>query len=116
MKKIKIILGYNKHYSVSVEEAHKAYHIFMNPEKRAIFSNGVAIRGKDIMGIEPDYHSVFGWNESHKIEGDDWNEINKSAECSELKENLQYAKMLAQKPETLSVALSDAKLKYLFKK
>jgi hypothetical protein len=113
MKKIKIILGYNKHYSVSAEEAHKAYHIFMNPDKRAVFSNGIAIRGKDIMGIEPDYHSVFGWNESHKLEGDDWNEINRSSECIELKEIIADAKLIAQKPELLSIPFSEARQKML---
>ncbi len=75
--KIKIITGFrdDQYYSIDIEEAHKAYYLFLHPEQRGIFQNGVAIRGSDIHSIEPDYHNTMGWNPTHKLDGEDWNEI-----------------------------------------
>jgi len=74
---IKIITGFRKEqkYTIPAEEAHKAYYLFLNPDKRGVFSNGVAVEGSTIKGIEPDYHATMGWNETHILDGDDWNEI-----------------------------------------
>ncbi len=75
--KLKIITGFRKeqHYTIDGEEAHKAYYLFLNPDKRGIFDNGVALIGNQIQGIEPDYHATMGWNDTHVLDGDDWNEI-----------------------------------------
>ena len=41
--KIKIITGFRKdqYYTIDAEEAHKAYYLFLNPEERGVFNNGV---------------------------------------------------------------------------
>lgn len=78
MKKyFKIVYGYNDNQSTTVglEEVPKAYHLFIKGEGRAIFDNGVALQGKDIMRIEPDWHATMGWNKTHKMDDDDWNEV-----------------------------------------
>jgi len=72
---IKILTGYNTSISIPADEAHKAYYLFLNPEKRTIFSNGTALIGKNIMGIEPDYIKTMGWNEGYKLTADDFSEI-----------------------------------------
>lgn len=113
MTKVKLMIGYNKSYSIDSEEAHKAYYLFLNPGQRGVFKNGTAVRGQDIMGIEPDYHSVFGWNESHKLTGEDWNEINKSEECEKLRQKIEDARELANNQEALKVPLSEAQTKLL---
>ena len=64
-------------YSIPAEEAHKAYYLFTeDPEAKTIFSTGLAIQGKDIKRIVPDYHGTMGWNKSHKLDDNDWNELN----------------------------------------
>lgn len=75
--KFKIITGFrdDQFYTIDESEIHKAYYLFMNPESRTIFSDGVAIIGKNIQGIEPDYHSTMGWNKTHRLETDDFNEM-----------------------------------------
>lgn len=75
--KIKIIIGFrdDQYYVIDHEEAHKAYYLFNNPEARTIFSNGVALIGKNIQGIEPAWNETMGWNPTHKLTGDDWNDI-----------------------------------------
>src|SRR3990167_1719600 len=77
--KVKIITGFRKEqqYTIEADEAHKAYYLFLNPDKRGIFNNGVAILGQDIRSIEPDYHSCMNWNSTHTLVDDDWNEIKK---------------------------------------
>lgn len=75
--KIKIVLGFKTSQEISVpaEEAHKAYYLFRNPNERGVFDNGLAIRGMDIQRIEPDYQGTMGWNPTHVLDTDDWNEI-----------------------------------------
>jgi len=76
--KLKITTGFSEDqkFTIDIEEAHKAYYLFRNPEKRGVFSNGVALIGKNIQSIAPDWHATMEWNTSHKLDGDDWNEIN----------------------------------------
>lgn len=110
---IKIITGFrdDQHYSISDNEAHKAYYLFNNPEKRGVFENGVALIGKNIQGIEPDWNATMGWNPSHKLEGDDWNEIRANQVDVRLRATLEAAKRVAQiaekNPKLLELPLSD---------
>ena len=75
--KLKLITGFrgDQEYSIDAEEAHKAYYLFRNPEKRGVFSNGLALLGTDIRRIVPDYHGTMGWNPTHILDNDDWTEI-----------------------------------------
>ena len=75
--KIKIITGFRKDqsYTIDADEAHKAYHLFFNTDTRTVFKNGVALIGSEIKGIEPDYHETMGWNPTHNLDSDDWNQI-----------------------------------------
>ena len=104
--KIKVITGYrdDQQYTIEANEAHKAYYLFLNPEARTVFSNGVALIGKNIQGIEPDYHATMGWNKSHQLDGDDWHEINSSGIGDKMQKLLTVARNVAQ------VAMSDVSL------
>ncbi len=75
--KIKIICGFRKdqQYTLDISEAHKAYYLFLHPDERGIFENGLALVGRQIQAIEPDYHATMGWNQSHILDGYDWGEI-----------------------------------------
>lgn len=99
---IKIIIGFrdDQYYVIDDEEAHKAYYLFNNPEARTIFSNGVAVIGKHIQGIEPAWNETMGWNPTHKLDSDDWNEIRKNGVEDKLKKTLQEAKQVAQLAES----------------
>lgn len=111
--KIKIITGFRKdqHFTISADEAHKAYYLFLNPEKRTVFKNGVAMIGQDIRGIEPDYNATMGWNEMHNLDADDWSELRKNGVGKELREVLELARAVAQEhPEKINIALSEIKL------
>jgi hypothetical protein len=111
--KIKVITGFRKdqQYTIDAEESHKAYYLFLNPEKRGIFKNGVAIIGKNIQSIEPDYHATMGWNESHQLDGDDWNEINKlnikNIISNKLEDAKKIANLLAENPKVFALPLSE---------
>ncbi len=95
--KIKVITGYrdDEYLTIESEEAHKAYYLFLNPDKRGIFSNGMALIGKDIRRIVPDYNASMGWNPSHKIDTDDWNEIRKNGIDKNINLALEKAKDIA---------------------
>lgn len=98
--KVKIILGFreDQQFTIDGEEAHKAYYIFLNPEKRTIFSNGLAVIGKNIQQIVPDYQATMGWNSTHELDGDDWNEIKKVGIDRKFQKLLSLAKEVASLP------------------
>ena len=117
--KIKIITGFRKDqkYTIDADEAHKAYYLFMNPDKRGIFNNGVALVGSMIQGIEPDYHATMGWNETHLIDSDDWNELNSKGIAKQLNAILVKAKDVVKEyqdqPEVFSLPLSQVEIKQI---
>lgn len=111
--KIKIITGFRKDqsYTIDAEEAHKAYYLFLNPEKRGVFSNGVALIGSDIRGIEPDYNATMGWNQAHTLDADDYTEINSTGVSRKMNEVLAFAKEIAQIAEPSKMLLPLSKIR-----
>lgn len=111
--KIRIVCGFRKDqtYSIDGDEAHKAYQLFMNPDERAIFKNGLAVIGKDVQRIEPDYQGTMGWNSDHVLQGEDWNEIKLKGIDREIRELMELAKNVAiQQPDKINLPLSEIKL------
>ena len=108
---IKLILGFRKdqEYSIPENEAHKAYYAFMNEEAKVIFKDGLAIRGKDIHSIVPDYHASMGWNEGYVLSSYDHAEINGNGVARDIRDMMYLAKEVASKctPQELSLKLSD---------
>ena len=96
--KIKVIVGFrgDQHHTIEADEAHKAYYLFEHPTERGIFNNGVAIRGQDIQSIVPDYHTTMGWNPSHALGGDDYNELRKNGVMIQMSNLMSSAKEIAQ--------------------
>ena len=110
---IKLITGFreDQYQTISVEEAHKAYYLFTHPEERGVFSNGVAIIGKNIQAIEPDFQSSMGWNPTHQLDSDDWNQITDSGTSRKIYDKLLKAKDVARlsenNPQIFSKPLSE---------
>ncbi len=92
--KIKVITGFREeqYYVIDGNEAHKAYYLFMNPEERGVFKNGVALVGKNIQGIEPAWNETMGWNPTHKLDDDDWNDIHRNGIKVKMRELLSESK------------------------
>lgn len=111
--KIKIVVGFRdvQYYVIDGNEAHKAYYLFMHPEERGVFKNGVALIGKNIQGIEPAWNETMGWNETHKLDGDDWNEINRKGIKPKMRELLSESKrvmsLVEKSPALLQINLSE---------
>lgn len=105
--KIKIITGYNgEHVLVPAEEAHRAYHLFLNPTERGIFSNKVTLRGQDIMRIEADFHSAMGWNEGYKMLPEDYAVVRALGIERKTQEILKLAQEAAKSQELLMLPLN----------
>lgn len=111
--KIKIITGFRQEQNIVIdgEEAHKAYYLFLHPEERGVFNNGFALIGKNIQGIEPAYNETMGWNPTHQLDDDDWNELRAKGIDTKMRDLLYEAKQIAQlnKPEAMTQTLSEAK-------
>lgn len=109
--KVKIICGFRKdqEYSVSADEAHKAYYLFLHPSERGVFNDGLAIIGSQIQEIVPDYQGTMGWNPTHMLDNDDWNELRSSGVEKKLRDVLSLAKQVSQRgiPSELNKPLSS---------
>lgn len=114
--KVKVVCGFRKEqeFTIDANEAHKAYYLFNHPEKRGTFNSGLAIKGSDIQRIEPDYNATMGWNHSHQITGDDWNEIHRTGISGKLLSILAGAKEIGRngKIEDLQKPLIELREKY----
>lgn len=113
--KINIITGFrdDQKFSIDIEEAHKAYYLFNNPEERGVFKNGLAIRGQDIQRIEPNYQGTMGWNETHQLDNDDWNEIRGKRIDEKFRTLLKQANDVSRLPELSSIELLSEAIKFL---
>ncbi|OGG65158.1 hypothetical protein A2Z56_02605 [Candidatus Kaiserbacteria bacterium RIFCSPHIGHO2_12_45_16] len=114
--KVKIVCGFRKEqeFTIDANEAHKAYYLFNNPEKRGTFDTGLALKGSDIQRIEPDYNATMGWNHTHQLTSDDWNELRAKEITQKMNGIMAMARQFATfgKVEDLQVPLIDLREKY----
>lgn len=105
--KVKIICGFRKEqeYTINANEAHKAYYLFNHPEKRGTFDNGLAIKGSDIQRIVPDYNATMGWNHTHVLTGDDYNQLHYDGVMWKLQSILAAAKEIGRNGDATDFAL-----------
>lgn len=77
MKKLyfKLIRGYGVEDFISIgsEELEKAFYAFLT-KKDAVYSGG-AIKGSEIVAIQPDYHKTMGWNRGIKFDSYDYQDL-----------------------------------------
>jgi len=114
--KIKITTGFSsdQKFTIDSEEAHKAYYLFNNPEKRGVFNNGVALIGRDIRSIQPDYNAEMGWNTTHQLDDYDWEEIRTKGIDVKFRNLLTEAKqksyLIEKYPHLISKPMQEVKL------
>lgn len=63
----KLIRGYGAEDYIEIgdDELEKAYGAFLM-KKDSVYSGG-AVRGSEIIAIQPDYHRTMGWNRGYKL-------------------------------------------------
>lgn len=110
----KIITGFreDQFHSVPMQEAHKAYYLFRNPEQRGIFSTGLALVGSSIREIIPDYTATMGWNTGYKVTAEDYAELKTSGVQATMNMLLRKAKdvseeIVANNPALLKEPLGE---------
>lgn len=100
-KYYKIIRGYSAEDYIEIDETEleKAYYCFLT-KKDSIFSGG-AIRGSEILAVQPDYHRAMGWNRGYKLGPDDY------AELSEKKIDRQHMTFLSDVKDKVNYLISS---------
>ena len=110
---IKITTGFSadQKFTIDSDEAHKAYYLFNNPEMRGTFNNGVALIGRDIRSIQPDYNAEMGWNPTHQLDDYDWEEIRQKGIDTKFRNLLAEAKQVSylveKNPNLLKMKLNE---------
>lgn len=112
--KLKIITGFreDQYSSIDAAEGHKAYYLFTHPEERGVFSNGMALQGKFIQSIQPDWHGTFDYNPNYKLEAEEWNEIRRKGYDKKMSYILEMSKKVSEEipknPQITKMKLSEA--------
>lgn len=108
----KIQFGYGKddYLTITQDELHKAFALFVTGKGRGVF-NGGAVRGQDILRIVPDWHTAMGWNKTHQMDTFDYEAIEPKKSRYQLiyDKAKQYAYYLIKnnKEDLLSVPFPD---------
>jgi hypothetical protein len=93
----KLIRGYGAedYIEITEDELEKAQYAFL-AKKDSVYSGG-AVRGADILAIQPDYHRAMGWNRGYKLGPDDYAELsetgvsrNHMTYLAEIKDKVQH--------------------------
>lgn len=109
--KIKLVCGYRKdqEFTIDANEAHKAYYLFANPDARAVFGTGLALKGSDIQRIEADYHATAGFAIEYRLVQEDWNDLQAQGVVAKLRDIMLNAREVAKTapPAHLNVPLSE---------
>jgi len=110
---IKVITGFreDQETSIPIQEAHKAYYLFKNPDARGVFDCGVALVGRNIQEIKPDYNKTMGWLDTHELDADDWKEIRKLRVEEKMRWLIEKAKQIGDviesKPEYMKLPMGE---------
>jgi len=75
-KTFKIVTGFGDkdYFRIGKDEVARAYYCFLT-DGQMITAEGVALRGRNILRIEPNWNEVMGYNRDHKISGEDFLDI-----------------------------------------
>lgn len=96
----KVVTGYgdDDYRSITSDELHKAYYLFLNADEniRSIMNDGRPLIGKDIKDIKPDYNAMMGWNPSYKPSCSELDEIKVQKFFPLMNECMQKASRVAQ--------------------
>lgn len=106
---VKLIVGFRRdqEHTISAQEAHKAYYLFLHPDERGIFSNGLAIKGDQIQEIVPDYQTTMGWNKTHVLGDEDYNQLRAEGVSQKMQYLMSEAKRVANTGQQLNAPLSS---------
>lgn len=108
--KLKTGFKENEFVTIPMQEAHKAYYLFKNPETRGVFDNGVAILGKNIMQILPDWNATLGYNPDYKLIDEDYNEIRGKGYEQKMRNLIELSKQAGD----IAVSIADKEAQKLF--
>lgn len=111
---IKVITGFREDQFeiIPMQEAHKAYYLFKHQDERGVFDNGVALIGKNIQEIKPSWNETMGWNLTHELTDDDWNDIKNRGVEEKMRTLIEKAKevgdLIENNKSLMKMQLADA--------
>lgn len=96
MNHYKIVRGYNAEDYIEIDETEleKALYAFLE-KKDGVYSGG-AVKGSEIIAIQPDYHKTMDWNRGHKLDDFDFAELKQKGIDKKLQLTLSETKARVQ--------------------
>lgn len=88
--------GYGDEMTISIEEKDLEKAVYAWMSQRKVNLTDALLDGKYIISITEDFHSPMGWNKSHKLEDEDWNQLRKSGVLDYYKDKINSAKQNVQ--------------------
>lgn len=88
----KIIRGYSAedYIEITQDELEKALYCFLT-KKDSLYSGG-AVKGSEIIAIQPDYHRAMGWNRGYKLQAEEYSELRQKGIDKKMQQSLENTK------------------------
>jgi hypothetical protein len=75
IKYFKVMRGFNQDDYIPITESELKKAIYAHITGTNVAFEMGSITGTHISAVVPDFHRTLGWNPSHKLDSDDWNDI-----------------------------------------
>lgn len=71
----KVIWGFDEERTTDIGESELIKALYAMSTKSKVYIGDILLDGKYIIAIKENYQKVMGWNSTHEMTSDDWNEI-----------------------------------------
>lgn len=75
MKYFKVFRGFDQNDYIPIDETELVKAVYAHMTGKPVALQNGSINGTHISAIMPDWNRTMGWNPTHKLGDDDWNDI-----------------------------------------
>jgi len=105
-KSFKVVYGFNRdqYIEITKQDLPKAYYGFLT-EGKIVFSDGHAMKGRDIIRIEPNWNAVMGWHKDYVPKDEDFYNIGEQRKRVAIDLMMQAKEIAKEVSETKNINL-----------
>ena len=105
-KSFKVVYGFNRdqYIEITKQDLPKAYYGFLT-EGKIVFSDGHAMKGRDIIRIEPNWNAVMSWHKDYVPKDEDFYHIGEKRKEAAFNLMSQAKEIAREVNETKNISL-----------
>lgn len=71
----KVVHGYSAEDFIPIDETELEKAIYAHVTERKVVLRNGSVNGSQILKVVPDWHRAMGWNRGHRLQAEDWEDI-----------------------------------------